>query len=237
MDQKLRPEEIILQIRENVNIAQRLRNELIEEHFGFVVHTISKVTGRYVEVENSEELSIGLMAFNEAIERFEESKGASFLTYAHLVIASRLKDYFSKVSHDQAEVYYDGLMELDIEAHVPQDTLSEHTVAEEIEQWESILLKFGFDLDALVDETPKHEDTRNNAIELSQDVSREDDIVNKMYEKYRLPVTLIVVRFQTTKKIVTRSKKFIIATVVVLTKKYNLIRKWIYKDGRNIQYD
>jgi RNA polymerase sigma factor len=105
-------------------------------------------------------------------------------------------------------------------------------MAQEIEKWERILEKFGFDLEQLADETPKHIDTRNNAIDLSENISQEKDLVDKMYEKYRLPITMIVLRFQITKKVVKHSKKFIIATVVVFTKNLELIRKWMYKDRK-----
>ncbi len=42
-----------------------------------------------------EELSIALMAFNEAIDGYDTSKG-SFLSFAKLVINRRLIDYLRK---------------------------------------------------------------------------------------------------------------------------------------------
>ena len=229
MNEKMTPEEIIEKINIHDDEAKKLRNALIEEHFSFIVHAISKVTGRYVEIENSEELSIGLLAFNEAIERYEPSKGASFLTYAHLVISSRVKDHFRKNSSQDEFVSFDDVSEEGIHQMTDVHMDDKNDIAKEIEEWESILLKFGFDLERLADETPRHVDTRNNAIGLSEDISGQEDIVGKMYEKYRLPIAMIVLRFQTTKKVVKHSKIFIIATVVILTKKFDLIRSWIYR--------
>jgi len=231
MVEGLTPEVMIEKIKTHDEEAKKLRNALIEEHFGFVVHTISKVTGRYVEIENSEELSIGLLAFNEAIDRFDSSKEAAFLTYAHLVITSRIRDYFKKGNNESVvsidDIKEEGLQHL---SNVYEDGSNE--IAAEIQQWESILIKFGFDLETLVDETPKHIDTKNNAIALSEQISAEEDVVHKIYEKYRLPIAMIVLRFNTTKKVVKHSKRFIIATVVVLTKNFKMIYQWIYRNKK-----
>lgn len=229
VDNKITPENAIAIIKKHNREEKEIRNALIEEHFGFVVHSITTVTGRYVEVENSEELSIGLMAFNEAIDRFDDSKGASFLTYARLVITSRVRDYYKKKDHLDNSLSFEDVQEEIIVKDTVTDQSTQGDIAEEIEQWDKILSKFGFDLEVLVDETPKHEDTKNNALDLSEQISEDDEIVGKMFDKYRLPITMIVLKFKTTKKVVKHSKKFIIATTVVLTKNFNLIRQWIFK--------
>jgi len=45
-----------------------------------------------------DEASIGLLAFNEAIDKYSEDKGAKFLTFAEIVIKRRLTDYYRKES-------------------------------------------------------------------------------------------------------------------------------------------
>ncbi|MEG0326111.1 MAG: sigma factor, partial [Cellulosilyticaceae bacterium] len=64
-------------------------NEVIEGYMPMIIKTISDTTGKYVSAENSEELSIGLMAFIEAIERYEEERG-EFTSFAKLIIKSRV---------------------------------------------------------------------------------------------------------------------------------------------------
>lgn len=229
---EMTPEMTIEKIKHHDQEAKELRSLLIDEHFGFIVHTITSVTGRYVEVENSEELSIGLLAFDEAIGRYDASKGASFLTYARLVITSRVRDFHKKISQREVVLSFDDYQEENL-VHIDMVHQSaREEIAQEIEKWESILIKFGFDIEELVDETPKHEDTRNNAIKLSENISEDKDLVDKMYMKFRLPISMIVLKFTTTKKVVKHSKKFIIATVVILTKNLKLIRRWIYKDKK-----
>jgi RNA polymerase sigma factor len=56
-----------------------LREKLIADYQPFIIKTVSQFMGKYIEIENSEEFSIGLIAFNEAIDCFDESKNPIFL--------------------------------------------------------------------------------------------------------------------------------------------------------------
>lgn len=66
-------------------------DNLIQHHKAFLIRTISNFTGKYVSIENDEAYSIGLAAFAEAVERYEETRG-SFLSFSRLVIESRLRN-------------------------------------------------------------------------------------------------------------------------------------------------
>ncbi|MCY8267971.1 RNA polymerase subunit sigma, partial [Bacillus haynesii] len=57
---------------------QQLQNELIDQYKPFVAKTVSSVCKRYID-EKDDEFSIGLIAFNEAIEKYSSDKGNSLL--------------------------------------------------------------------------------------------------------------------------------------------------------------
>lgn len=222
------PEGIIEYIRAHPDEEKVYKNRIIEEHLPFIVHTIAQVTGRYVELENSEEFSIGLMAFDEAITKYNADHEASFLSFARLVITSRIKDLMKKETHRNIVISLEQMVESHGEQVGVMEQSFENEVALEVEIWESTIKKFGFDFEQLVDESPKHVDTRNNAIDLSERISDDKETVDDMYKKFKLPMPKIIIRFGTTKKILKRSKKFIIATVVILTKNLVLLKQWIY---------
>ena len=46
------------------------RNDFIEQSMPFIIKTTSSFLGRYVCTDNDEEFSIALIAFNEAIEKY-----------------------------------------------------------------------------------------------------------------------------------------------------------------------
>ena len=68
---------------EEINLGNL--NSLIERHMPFLIRTVSNFTGRYISVENDEEFSIGLLAFAEAVKRYEPDRG-NFLSFAKLVM-------------------------------------------------------------------------------------------------------------------------------------------------------
>jgi RNA polymerase sigma factor len=222
-------EEIIEYLRSNPSEEKKCRDFLIESNFSFIVYSISQVTGKYVELENSEELSIGLLAFNEAITKYDSRKGASFLSFGKLVISSRVKDFIKKESSKNNTLSLDYISEKSADNSLLREENLSNDISLEIEEWETTINKFGFTLEELADESPKHIDTRKNAINLSEKISDDKEMVSHIYIKFRLPVTKIVIKFKTTSKVVKRSKKFIVATFVILTKRLNLLKDWIYQ--------
>lgn len=70
------------------------RERLIRDHRTFVAEVCSYVCNRYLTWENDEELSVGLLAFDEAIDAYDLRGSLKFPAFAHTVIRRRLIDYF-----------------------------------------------------------------------------------------------------------------------------------------------
>jgi len=84
-------------------------------------------------------------------------------------------------------------------------------------------------LEDLVEEAPKQQATRINAINLSEQISNDEEFVAFMYEKKRLPIKKIVLKYSVTEKVIKRSKKFIISVVIIIDKNFRMLRNWIRK--------
>ena len=213
----------------NINdIKNKNIDKLIQDYMAFIVKTVSSVTGRYVSIENDDELSIALIAFKEAIDKYEEDRG-SFSSFAKLVISSRVKNYLIKENKNSNVESIEGLKEKGIDVSDIAEPVEEENeeLSSEIGRLQNEIKEFGFTFEDLVDEAPKHEDTRKNAIELSEKISKEDDLTTHMYEKRRLPIKKISVKFSVTEKVIKRSKKFIIAVVIIIDKNFRNLRLWI----------
>jgi RNA polymerase sigma factor len=63
------PEEFVRRIQHGENT---LRDALIENYYNYILSVVSKMLGR--SAQSSDEFSIGLQAFQEAIDRFDETK-------------------------------------------------------------------------------------------------------------------------------------------------------------------
>lgn len=204
-------------------------NELIENHMPFIIKSISEVTGRYVSCENDEELSVGLLGFHEAIERYDNEKG-HFLSYAKLVIGSRIKNYLkseNKHQHSSLDDLLDKGVDIKDEYFEPKEDNS--LLLEQINKLKNEISSFGFTFEDLVNEAPKQQATRKNAIMLAEQISVEEEFTSFMYLKKRLPITRIVAKFSVTEKVIKRSKKFIISVVIIIDKNFNALKNWIRK--------
>lgn len=95
------------------------RERLLQEYRPFVLSVVAKTCGRYVVLGEDDEASIGLLAFNEAIDCYSprgragseagEKDGASFggfLAFSEAVIRRRLVDHFRSSRRYSREVLW-----------------------------------------------------------------------------------------------------------------------------------
>ncbi len=204
------------------------RNSMIQMYIPFIVKSISEITGNYVRIGDSDELSIGLMAFNEAIDRYDEQRGL-FLSYAKLVITSRIKSYLEKNNKEMVPVSVEDIDQLQAK-QLTQEHRVQDVLEEEIEKWKKELMKFNITLSDLLEKKPKHRDTRKRAYEISKSISQNQSIVNIMFEKYRLPIQAIHRDLRFSVKILEGSRVFIISVVVIFVKELGAIRRWIQRE-------
>ena len=216
-------------------IEPQATEEFIEKHIPFIISCISKFTGRYVSIENDDEYSIGMMAFVEAIEKYKESRG-DFYAFSRLVIESRLKNFFEKenkhIKNKSIEDYKERGTDLvdNLENH-DKDGLNREFTINEIKKLKEEIDDFGFGFEELVNEAPKHKDTREKAIDISEKSSREKDITDFMFVKKRLPIKNMSDRFDVSEKVIRKSKLFIITVIIILFRGYRNLKLWI-KKGR-----
>lgn len=214
------------------NGEEKTRNQLIEEYRPFIQKTLSKQLGRYVE-QNDEAVSIGLIAFNDAIDGYEEKRGP-FLPFAATVIRNRTIDHIRKSSQPFDTLPVSSLVnENETDEEVLgrkkwQPNLEEQAVmVEEINKFISRLNHFGITLDDLVTEAPKHKDTRRKAVAAAQWLYNQPKLRHKIMESGRMPLKEIEQRTGLTKKVIDRSRKLIIAVMVVLDSDLEIMKQYV----------
>ncbi len=208
------------------------RNEFIKQHIPFIIKTVSQLTGRYVTL-NQDEMSIALVAFNEAIDKYAVTRG-DFLPFAKVVIRSRVLSYLTKEQQnfDMTSINFLNHHELnDIQRLIEPMGKSEHRLKEEIESLEEQLKPFGIQLKMLAEEGPKHRNTRKKAISLSYRIQQHKSILTRMYERFRLPIRIISTEFNVAEKFIKGSKKFIVTVVIILDNNYRTLIPWIGEDS------
>lgn len=211
----------------NKRVIQAIKNDnqdeinlIIGEYTPFILNTISVQKNSYVSL-GDDEFSVGMGAFYDAMKKYDPERG-HFLIFAKVVITSKLKTYWTKQNKHRHISLDDENSNISLEAKQEDADLKE-----EIVLFEQELNKFGMDYEMLVDNTPKHRDTKQRANEIGIKTSSEQDFIDHLYEKKRLPITKMAERFFVSVKIIKKSKYYIMAVVIAIVKKFDLITNWI----------
>lgn len=202
------------------------REELIRKFTPFILTIVSRLSGRFVRLGEDDEASIGLLAFNEAIDTYDPRKGISFLTLAETVIRRRIIDYFR-----QEERHRRHLTDQDTQA---PSTLEESFWAwelvdrrEEIVRYQKELASYGISFADLVRNSPHHQDTRRRALTCAQTIASNPLLRRYLEEKKELPLKALGQNLKISRKTLERHRKYIIALALILMGDYEYLKEYI----------
>jgi RNA polymerase sigma factor len=228
-----------LSITERLEIVKKDPNELnnfIEEYKPFIASIVEKMTGRYAAYGESDELSIGLIAFNESIQKYNPQKG-SFLTFAKYVITNRLIDYFRKnknhLNTTPLEEYVgdDKDDEIDITFDKCISDFNESEInalrKSEILELKDELAKWDISFDSLLKESPKHEKKRETINMIISKIMSSPEIVDSIITKKHFPITQIQKISNIPLKFLERSRKYIITIITIKSGDYSLLKSFV----------
>ncbi|AIE59427.1 RNA polymerase sigma factor SigI [Bacillus methanolicus] len=228
-------------LEETVALIQQgntnLQNELINSYKPFIAKTVSAVCKRYIH-ESDDEFSIGLIAFNEAIQKYSPEKGNSLLSFAEVLVKRRVIDYIRKQTKNQNLSLYIGSdsEEEDTPRTSIEDDLSiedfkkkneEELRKEEIFQFQQVLKDFGLTFQDLVEHSPKHADARKNAMFIAKTLVEDEELKELLLEKKRLPIKNLEKKVQVSRKTIERNRKYIIAISIILLGDYIYLKDYI----------
>lgn len=218
---------------EEIKQNEDKRNDFIIQYKPFIASFTSECAHRYVTYGVDEELSIALMAFNEAIDRFN-GKG-NFLLYAKMVIKARLLDYFKSSLYRENKKSFGLYNEEDDEIDELKDDAIQRYAASyeqsirvfEINELNNKLQDFDITFQDLVKSSPKHIITRhyvNNAI---QKILDNEELVDKIMNNHTLPLKEIEKSFLIPRKKIESYRKYIIAGIVLADSDLETLKEYL----------
>ncbi len=151
--------------------ADNIRN--VEDYFPFIIETVSEVTGRYVETENSIELSIAMEKFIEADRSYDEEKG-SFMTYLKVLIRNGVIDYLRKQNKTI------------VDSDIVNDRIGNESGVHEKAQllrYEKLLRKYSVSFESLAVKGPKHKETRLRMVRLAKEMTKDNTVIHHLKRK------------------------------------------------------
>lgn len=229
-------QETINERAEQVKRDDEKINGFVEEYKPFISSCVQKATGRYVRYGEDDELSIGLMAFVEAIHAYEMNKG-NFLTFARGIIKRRLIDYYRKEKkHHQLisleeTLDRDDETEWDVSDGIAIERYKQKQIEEarrnEIEELQAELKRWDITFSDLVESSPKHDKTKKICREVIEYILKNTELLKTIMEKKYIPIQEIEKNLHIPRKNIERARKYIIAVLLIKGSEFQYIREFI----------
>ncbi|MGM9932001.1 RNA polymerase sigma factor SigI [Pradoshia sp.] len=214
-----------------------LRNDLIEQYKPFIKKSVSSVCKRYI-TETDDEFSIGLIAFNDAIDRFSYEKGTALLAFADTMIKRRVIDHLRSQSRKNQELsiefgvyseegYAQSPLEAERSIEFHKEELDAEQRRDEILRFTNILTSFGITFSQLVQASPKHADARKNAVSIARIVAEDPLMLEYLFHKKKLPLKKLEDKVNVSRKTIERNRIYIVAMVLILTGDYQFLSDYL----------
>ncbi len=217
---------------------ERALEQLIIANTEFILKVASGVTRTYID-KSSDEWSIGLMAFTEAIYAYSKDKG-NFHAFAGLVIKRRVTDLLRKGNKGRSEIsvspsVFNGSYDDsdDIDKSLQSDILKKISyrvnddIKYEIEAMGQTLSRYGFDFMELSDCSPKAQKTKQACGKAVAIILSNPELVSSIRKNKTLPIKTLEKNFKVHRKILERHRKYIITVVEIMLGDYPYLMEYV----------
>lgn len=215
--------EISAVIQEIQQGNEHLREEFLTSRKEFIRRYASFVCKTLLDWHNDDELSVALIAFNKAVDTFNPTAGKNFTAYAKTLIRNSLVDYFRgrqksyPCSINTINSSKDSRNRLQTAASLDSYLLEleQRERAYEIEHLKGLLPQFGLTLAALVQNSPRHNDTRDRLKAVALRAAEEDVLVERIYRDKKLPLKEIQLLTGAKRKQLERWRRYLLSLILI----------------------
>lgn len=194
------------------------REDLLETNKPFICRVACRYCRKQLQWGQNDELSIALLAFNEAIDKYAEEKKVPFLVFARLIIKHRLVDFFRQVNRFNAISLEEEAWTV-VEDRLAREKFNEEIITrerrEEIKQYETLLTRYNLDLRELANVTPKHKPVRRQFIKVARLFAGEKSLFESFTQTKKLPLKELEQFSGIPRKTLERHRKYIAALSLI----------------------
>lgn len=220
--------------------AQNNRNEanrLVSEYLPLIKSQVAAAKSDIMDYDDM--LSIGMLAFLDAIRGYDSKRG-SFISYAVLVIKSRLIDEYRKTSRSAGRViplFPDDPKEKTarpvdeiISIREYQAEQERQMLSEEIGLLNEELERYGITFQELPQICPKQARSRKQCADLAKAVAADPKLREDFIRTSRIPQTTLSEQFKISPKTIEKHRRYIVTIVVMLLGDYPGICTFLPKE-------
>ncbi len=215
------------------------KNLFLSEERDHILYLTARVL-KHPVTDSDDEFSIALMAVSEALDSYRKDKGY-FWNYAALVIKSRVLDEYRKNSKHSMELLVDPgsfggdyqdedtASDISVKSELNQKTAVyiDNTLKDELDALETELREYDIDLFDLPGVSPKAGKTKKDCVELIKAFFLPPPLMNILKKTGKLPVSELLKRYKTSRKLIDRYRKFILASILIKAGDYKNIEGYM----------
>lgn len=192
---------------------QEAREKLIEQYRSFILKEAQRVCRRFLAWGRDDELSIALIAFNEAIDAYRGSKGGSFEQLTRIVIRRRLVDYFRQAAKPGACLPYPD----DSTQQAVEEDWERAEREAEIEKYGRILIDFNLSFRQVAEAQPRHRQTREELRRTAKILAADQALMGYLHSSRKLPQRRLCELAGVTPRVLDRGRIYVIALALLLS--------------------
>lgn len=216
---------------EDAKLNKEQKEDIIHEYSKFIRARASNTMNRIV-TEQDDEYSVALIAFNEAMDSYDRTKG-NFLAFAALVIRNRLLNHIRAENRHKNSIPFSSLgswddegNELEFDAEAPNEGISD--AALEIQVLSEELEKYQISFFDLPKASPKSKKTKTACNAVIRYLVENPEVLHGVREKKNIPAKLIKEKVKVSDKLLERHRKYIITACIVLSGEYEIIAEYLH---------
>jgi RNA polymerase sigma factor len=204
----------------------KARERLIASSRPFIQQVTSWCSRRRLDW-HADELSIALLAFNEAIDSYDPNRGAQFLSFARLAISGRLTDYrrrnkaagkevpLTLVGPDGSELLRPEVVTAAEEALLKEQARRER--AEEIAVFTAELATYDLSLNDIEQACPRHRNRRQKLLGVAAVLAKNPELMARVRSTGQLPLKELAQLTGLNRKVLERGRRYILAVSLILS--------------------
>jgi len=216
---------------------------LIIEFKAFINARVARYSVHADEMQREEMQSSAMLAFYEAIKKYELDKG-HFLPFANMIICARLVDFNRRIVNrsvptvslddtgdDEEGEPAQSAAVSELSMRIYESERRREMLVDEIEQFKAELGVWGLTLASLVEQSPKHDKLRGEYREAIEKISHSPDIMQTIQVKRYFPQKAIGEITGLPQKKLERARNFILASLIIKMGDYEMLSDYV-TDGR-----
>ena len=211
--------------------------KLIDDFKVFLQNRVYRYSSRANDTQREEMFGTAMLAFYEAVQKYDASKG-HFFPFVNRVVCERLIDFNRKafrsegytvsleeVNDEQAAAQSTAIAEVSLQAYEAKS--SHEKLVDEIEQFKVELSLWGLTMSSLVDQSPKHSRLREEYKMVIAKIIETPDIIQTIQLKRYFPIKAIAKISGLPQKKLERARSFILASLIIRMGDYSYLSEYV----------